>query len=208
MGKMRVMSRMRWFTFLIGLLVGALIILGFRFFTYSPEHVHYHANFAVYLNGNREQFKAAKYYEEVAVCSVDKIQTPQQRSHMHDNVNSVVHVHDHTVTWGQFFENLGWVIGSDFIVKDDGTKYIANGDSKLHILINDQDYTDLTSITNRVIQSRDRLLISFGNIDNPMLQQEYKSVPSTAQHYNETKDPTSCSGSEAVTPKDRLRHLF
>jgi hypothetical protein len=117
-------------------------------------------------------------------------------------------VHDHVVTWGQFFENLGWIVGPDFIAKDDGTKYVASGDAKLHVLINGQDYTDLTPLNNMVINDRDRLLVSFGDVSNPVLQQELKSVPADAKHYDESKDPASCAGNEAVTAGDRLRHLF
>lgn len=59
----------RWFLFVAGIVLGALALLVIRFFTYSPPQVHYHANFAVYINGQREQFKGPQYYQEVAVCS-------------------------------------------------------------------------------------------------------------------------------------------
>jgi len=202
------MTRMRWFAFVMGLLLGVLIILAIRLFTYDPPHTHYHANFAVYINGQREEFNNPKYYQEVAICSADNDNLPQQRAHMHDNINSVVHVHDSAVTWGQFFDNIGWEIGPNFIMKDDGTLLVASGDNQLHILLNGQDYTGLTSIANRVIGDRDRLLVSFGNIDNPQLQQEYTSVPSTAKHYDESTDPASCAGAENPTFSERLHHLF
>lgn len=198
-----------WFLLISGLVLGAVIILAIRFFTYSPVRVHYHANFAVYINGRREQFKGQRYYQEVAICSsTNDIATPQERAHMHDNVNSVVHVHDHAVTWGQFFENLGWYVGPDFIETADGHLYQASGDNQLHILINGQDYTGLSPITDRTIGDRDRLLVSYGDVSNSDLQKEYKSVPATAQKYDESQDPSSCAGSEKVTPADRLHHLF
>lgn len=127
---------------------------------------------------------------------------------MHDNINSVVHVHDHASTWGQFFENLGWYVGPDFIETADGHLYQNSGNSVLHVLINGQDYTGLTPITNMVIKDRSRLLVSYGDLSNSQLQQEYNSVPSTAKHYDETQDPSSCSGSEKVTISDRFHHLF
>ena len=209
MDKIKRLVKSRWFTLVAGLLLGALIVLGIRFFTYKPVQVHYHANFAVYINGKREEFKGPQYYQEVAVCSsVNGITTPQQRTHMHDDENSVIHVHDHAVTWGQFFENLGWYVGPDFIQKDDGTRYVADDNNKLNIVIDGQDYTDLQAITNNVIKDRDRLLLSFGDIDQRTIAKEYKSVPATAKHFDEAKDPASCSGSEKVTVKDRLHHLF
>lgn len=193
----------------VGILIGAGALLAVRFITYSPEHTHYHANFAVYINGRREEFKSKQYYQEVSICNATSgITIPQQRAHMHDDINSLVHVHDHAVTWGQFFENIGWLVGPDLIETANGTKYIADGSDKLHIIINGQDYTDLTAITDTVIKDRDRLLVSFGNIDQPTLSKEFKSVPATAKHYDESKDPASCAAGEAVTTKQRLEHLF
>jgi len=198
-----------WVLLGVGLLVGVLVLLGIRYFTYKPDQVHFHANFALYINGQREQFKSSLYYQEEAVCSsVNGLTSPQQRAHMHDNINSVIHVHDHAVTWGQFFENLGWYIGPDFIETADGTMYRNDGDSQLHIVKNGQDFTGLGAITNTLIKDRERLLVSFGNIDDATLQQEFKTVPNTAKHYDEAKDPASCAGSEKVTASQRLHHLF
>lgn len=198
-----------WFLLLVGIVLGALVLLVIRFFTYQPVQVHYHANFAVYINNQREEFKGPQYYQEVAICSsTNDITIPQQRAHMHDNINSVVHVHDHAVTWGQFFENIGWYVGPNFIQTADGTMYQENGNDKLHIIINGQDYTDLTPITNMVIKDRSRLLVSYGDLSQSQLNSEYASVPNTAKHYDETPDPASCSGSEKITVSDRLHHLF
>jgi hypothetical protein len=209
MGKVRVVARMRWFALFVGMLLGALIVLGIRFGTYSPEHVHYHANFAVFINGQREEFKAPKYYQEVAICSASHdITSPQQRVHMHDEENDVVHVHDHVVTWGNFFQSIGWNIGPDYLIKDDGTKYVESGADKLNITIDGKDYTDLGSITNMVIVDKSKVLVSFGDIDAPTLQQEYQAIPSTAAKHDADKDPSSCSGDESPTISDRLHHLL
>lgn len=209
MDKFKKVVGSRWFMLVAGVLLGALVLLTIRFATYKPVQVHYHANFAVYLNGKREEFKGRQYYQEVAACSsTNDISLPQQRAHMHDNINSVIHVHDHAVTWGQFFENFDWYVGPDFIETDDGTRYLGGEINKVNVILNGQDYTGLQAVTNMVIKDRDRLLVSYGNIDSSTLKQEFKSVPSTAKHYDEAKDPASCAGTEKVTTKDRLHHLF
>ncbi|MDB5185002.1 MAG: hypothetical protein JWN38_810 [Candidatus Saccharibacteria bacterium] len=195
----------------LGLVLGVLLVLVIRFATYSvPKSTHYHANFAVYLNGKREEFKDPKYYEEVAICSSgDGITIPQQRAHMHDEVNSVVHVHDSAVTWGQFFENLRWVIGPDFIETADGTMYRNNGNDQLHILINGQDYTGLGTIANMVIKDQSQLLVSYGDVSNASLKTEAATIGNKAKHYDESADPASCNtGDHEVTIKDRFKHLF
>ena len=198
-----------WVLFTLGVVVSALVLLGIRFLTYHPVQVHYHANFAVYINGQREPFKGANYYQEEAVCkTTNDISLPEQRAHMHDKINSVIHVHDHAATWGQFFENLGWYVGPDFMQTASGTMYVANDTAKLNIMLNGQDYTDLTPITNMLIKDQDRLLVSYGPPDQALLKTQFASVPDTAHHYDITKDPASCSGDENVTTSDRLHHLF
>ena len=127
---------------------------------------------------------------------------------MHEKINSVVHVHDHATTWGQFFENLGWYIGPDFIKTADGTLYREQDNAKLNLIINGQDYTGLQAITNTLIEDESRLLISFGDIPAKTLDEQYKTVASTAAKYDHAQDPASCAGSHKVTPKDRFQHLF
>ncbi|HSX46111.1 MAG TPA: hypothetical protein VLG27_03865 [Candidatus Saccharimonadia bacterium] len=203
-------AKTKWFAVMAGLLVGILVLLGIRFFTYKlPDQVHYHANFVLFINGQREEFKGPQYYQEVAVCSsTNAITIPQERAHMHDNINNVIHVHDHAVTWGQFFANLGWTLGPNFITTPDNTIYAQNGTEQLHLMLNGQDYTGLGGLSNTVIKDQDKLLVSYGDISQTQLKQEYGIIPSTAHHYDVTKDPASCSGSEKVTLHDRLTHLF
>lgn len=201
----RYTSKKAWF--LYGILLGILLILGVSFFTYNPKHTHYHANFAVYINSQRETFKDPKYYQEVASCSAYDSITPIERAHMHNNVNNVVHVHDDAVTWGQFFENLGWYVGDDFI-KTDKQLYQAHGDAKLHVIINGQDYTDLSPITNTIIKDEDKLLLSFGDLSKNTVDKEYAAIKNDAKHHDEVQDPASCSGHQSPGFLERLKHVL
>lgn len=196
----------KWAFLLYGLIGGALVILAIRFTTYNPQQTHYHANFAVYINGQKELFKDPKYYQETVICTLHG-STPLSRAHMHDETPGVIHVHDQAVTWGQFFENLGWEIGPDFLY--DGDQLYTAGDGKqLNIILNGQNMTGLTNITDQVIGDRDRLLVSFGNETQDQLNAEFKTVPNNAAHYDETRDPASCQGADETTLATRLKHLF
>jgi hypothetical protein len=198
----------KWFIAVGGLIIGAAIILGIRFATYKPDDVHYHANFALYINGQRELFQGAQYYAETEMCAANTAITPVGRAHMHDNVNNVVHVEDHAVTWGQFFTNIGWTLGPNFIQSPDNTMYVENGDQKLNVILNGQDYTDLGSMANYVIKDQDKLLVSYGTENGSMLMQQYNAIPSTAHKYDMSKDSGSCGSHSSTTMHDRLTHLF
>jgi hypothetical protein len=75
-------------------------------------------------------------------------------------------------------------------------------------MLNGQDYTGLSPITNMVINDKDRLLVSYGDVSQAVVRQEFDSVPATAAHYDAVKDPASCSGSHGTSAHDRLHHLF
>lgn len=196
-----------WLAAVGGLVLGALIILSIRFFAYNANHIHYHANFAVYLNGQSEQFKSPSYYEEETACKAEGSMTPQDRAHMHDAVNNVVHVHDNAVTWGQFFNNLGWSVGKDFIETRDRL-YQNNGKAVLNVILNGQNLTGISSITNTVIGDQDQLLLSYGDIGNAQLQSEYQAIPNAAKAHDSENDPATCSGPGTTTFSERLHHLF
>lgn len=170
--------------------------------------MHYHANFVLIINGQKEMFQGMQYYTDVSMCTTNTVMTPTERAHMHDNVNNVVHIEDHAVTWGQFFANIGWYMGPDFIESPDGTMYKEAGSTKLNLLINGQDYTDLGGVANTVIKDKDKLLVSFGDESNATLQQQYNAIPNSAAHYDATKDPKTCSGNHVITIHDRLVHIF
>ena len=193
----------------LGIFLGVLLLAAYRVATYEEKHTHYHANFALYINGKREEFKAPKYYQEVAVCkSGHEVSNPQERAHMHDNKNSLVHVHDHAVTWGQFFDNLGWIIGPDFIVDDNGNMYKADETNEVNIMIDGQDYTNLTTISNMVVKDTSKLLISYGPSDSAELDREFKTIPSTAKEANVSSDPATCASREALPFSEKLKHAF
>lgn len=191
----------------IGLVFGALIILGERAVTYRPaEKVHYHANFAIYINGQREQFKDIFYYIDTGTaCGAGQKMTPYERAHLHDNVNDVVHVEDEAVTWGQFFQNIGWVIDSK-LVRTPDQLLLADSGNRLTFMLNGEQ-TD--KVINSVIGDKDRLLVDFGSTDSQTLQKEFESVASTAGKYNGSKDVGSCGGaSEENSWSNRMRHMF
>ncbi|OGL35627.1 hypothetical protein A3F65_01000 [Candidatus Saccharibacteria bacterium RIFCSPHIGHO2_12_FULL_47_16b] len=193
----------------IGLLVGTLIILGIRFVTYQPEKgVHYHANFAVYLNGQREEFKDIFYYIGGESCTGenDHEMTPYARAHMHDRVNDVVHVEDEAVTWGQFFQNVGWVVDPKVIRTPDKV-LLADSSNKVSFMLNGE---KVDNIVSRVIGDKDRLLVDFGPTSNADLEKEFVTMASNAEQYNNSPDSGTCGGAmqDKNSWRDRLKQML
>src|SRR6185295_4220253 len=92
------------------------------------------------------------------------------RVHMHDNVNDVIHVHDKAVTYGDFFTNLGWAIGPDFVFTDKGL--VSNSaDKQWTFMLNG---SKVDRVDNKVIGDQDKLLVSFGPADTDFMAQYNK----------------------------------
>lgn len=190
---------------LIGFVLGIFWLVAIRFVMYKTDAVHYHANFAVYVNGQREEFSNFTFYEEVASCSSDELNNPKARGHMHDNVNHVVHVHDHGVTWGHFFANLGFTLGDD-VLKTDKGRFVSGEDGKeLRFILNGQ---ETETITNQTIRSEDVLLIDYGSETDAVLNERFDNIQRDAGEFNQRDDPSSCRGAQHVTFSDRLKHAL
>lgn len=172
----------------IGFVAGILWLLVMRALLAYPAAVHYHANFGVYINGERQAFSDFGYYEEVQACLEDGSVNPRARVHMHQPNNDVVHVHASGATWGNFFENIGWAISDSALIAENSV-YIDGADGTLSYFINGQ---PAQRVAEKVIESEDILLISFGT--NDVHAAQLASIASTAGSFNETPDPAACSG--------------
>lgn len=180
----------RWLPLAIGFLTGILAFTAVRYFIAQPQETHYHSNFAVYINGEREQFDNFTHYEEIAACTSAYEDNPKGRVHMHGQVNDVIHVHDKRVTYGNFFQNLGWGVGKDYLATADKI-YLEDKSHKLTFILNGE---TIDSVAGRVIGNLDRLLVSYGNQSDEELNEQYDSVASTAEEVNSYQDPSTCGG--------------
>lgn len=65
------------------------------------------------------------------------------------------------------------------------------------------------SVGNQLVQSGDRLLISYGpESEAEVLRTQFPQVASDAETYNQRQDPAGCSGAAEITLWDRIRHAF
>ena len=188
----------------LGFLVGVFGFGLYRFVTFGEDHTHYHANFSVYVDGEQEQFESFSYYEELTACSLDTTPTAKGRVHMHEPENSVVHVHDDAVTWGHFFENLGYSVGDQHM--SNGTDlYTESDDQTIHYILNGE---AVKSPTGKAIGDEDRLLVVVGTATEEDAIEFFETVPEDAHEHNESSDPGACNSNEGYSFTDRLKGVF
>lgn len=194
-----------WFMLLLAFLLGALSLIAIRFATIKDTSVHYHADFALYINGQKDEFESFTFYEEVQSCSADNANNVKARAHMHDKKAGLIHVHDAGVTWGQFFNNLGYTVGDQVLETDDGVFNDGRDGRKLTFILNKQ---EVDAIANRVIGNTDKLLINYGTEDEATLQANLNALPDQAGEANTQNDPAACSGGHSLTFTDRLKQAI
>jgi hypothetical protein len=181
--------------------LGIFWLFAMRFVLIDKKEVHYHANFAVFVDGERLPFDRFTFYEEIESCGGDDINNPKIRAHMHDKVNHVVHVHDNGATWGHFFANLSYVNGDTLFKTDSGT-YVEDDTTEIRFLLNNE---EVQTTANRHIGDEDVLLVSIGSPTDEDLQNQYEQITQDAAEYNEKDDPSSCSGGKPFTLGERLK---
>lgn len=147
---------------------------------------HYHANFAMYINGERVDFSGDNFMEDVAGCWLSDLMFPKDRVHLHENNPDTIHVHAQGVSWGHFFANTGIVFNDRVLSLEDGALvYMTNEDNSISFLLNGE---TVTNPFNDLIKSKDRLIIAYWyNEDISDL-----FVSDNAGEYNSKYDPGSC----------------
>jgi hypothetical protein len=186
---------------LFAFLLGAVAMVAFRFLTLENKEVHYHANFAVFVEGERLPFDNFTFYEEIAACGGNGIDSPKIRVHMHDQINHVAHVHDNGVSWGHFFANLGYANG-DSVFKTDESVYIEDDDTEIRFILNGE---EVQTTANRTIGDEDVLLVSVGKPSADELKDQYGQIKQDADFYNQNDDPSACSGGTPYSLTERLK---
>lgn len=193
--------------FSVGMLLGLLLFGVIRFATAPwPQRPHFHANWAIFVNGTPVDLSAVRYMQSVQVCAADDRMQPEQRVHMHNGEAGVVHIHDDGVAWGHLLQNLGFDLGTDYLILDDGRRLLVDGERSLKFALNNFVVSD---VDNRLIAPGDRLLISFGTeAAETVLARQFPRVRSNAAEYDQRSDPAGCAGATSESFWVRLRRAF
>ena len=192
----------------IGMVLGALALGIARLVALPPEHAtHFHANFAVFVNGQRLDLSADRFMEDVSKCKAEPAQQdPPDRAHLHSRDHDVVHVHAPATSWANLFTNLHMALGDEWMVLPTGEALRRMDERSLHFVLNG---VSVGGIANRTIHSKDRLLVSYGDeTPEQLVATQFAVVKSNAAEFNEKPDPATCSGAHETTMSERLRRAF
>lgn len=192
----------------VGVVIG-MVAFGLVRLAFLPplEVTHYHANWAMWIEGQRVDFSHDRYMEDVAACSADASTiTAPQRVHLHNGNPDVVHVHHVGATWGHLMQNLDWGLGPDWLLTDGGELFQGGDGKRLTFVLNG---LVVPPASNRVIQPGDRMLISYGAEEaDTLLRDRFPSVLADAPEFDLSFDPAGCQGNVTETFGERVRRAF
>lgn len=191
----------------VGILLGVVGLTAFRLaFAHPPEPTHFHANFALYVDGERVDLSGDEYMEDVTACAMGETVLPRARVHLHNNDPDVVHVHHEGVTWGHLFANLGMGVGKKYIANRDGAVLTEGGGRTLKFVLNGRPQF---AIHNELVRPGDRLLVSYGGESEAVaVRDQFPGVAADAKEFDTRDDPAGCAGAHQMTLWERIRHAF
>ncbi len=153
------------------ILIGMLAVAGKAIITdKKPEAFHIHADFALFLRGERFDF-AKPEFMSIEPCTPEETNLiPSAYAHLgeeglgsavhlHGNVGHIIHVHRPGITYKDFFNSLDMEFEKGLLVNRNGKETKDNATNTFRYFINDQEVENLTDIE---IQSLDRTLITYG----------------------------------------------
>lgn len=137
------------------------------------EKVHEHADFAVYLNGEKFDFTKAKYQSS-------DTNPLDPDAHLHDGNGDVTHKHRKGITLGYFFDTLNMKFDNQCFATDDDKQYCSTADKKLRMFVNGKENT---AFGNYEFTDLDRILITYG--DETGVADQITSISDDACLYSE-----------------------
>ncbi|MFB6204289.1 MAG: hypothetical protein ABEJ75_01455 [Candidatus Nanohaloarchaea archaeon] len=152
---------------LIGLVAGA--------YTLAPENIssgqdigpvgsaHYHADFAVYINGDKFDFSRRKY------------QVVSRRVHVESLSDDVIHAHASGVTFGYFLETLGWEYNTTALSTRDRT-YLEKEGKEVRMFVDAGNGWKEIKPRDYLFSDGERILLVYGDYTREEIRRMQKSV--------------------------------
>ncbi len=134
------------------------------------QSVHWHADFALYIRGERYDFKQERFISDTE----DEL---SENVHIHEPFHAIVHVHREGTTWREFFDSLGFELTDQCLTTPEGEQLCNSDAERLSFVLNG---VRLDGLAFQDITNIDRALISFGSESDEDLMQQYAEVETEA----------------------------
>lgn len=139
----------------------------------AQQEYHVHADFALYINGERFNFSQEKYMSTNNTLLSNFV-------HIHDLNGNVVHFHRQGIDLAFFFRSLGMRFNETCLKLDDGRQFCSGQQATLRFFVNGQENKKFGSY---IPSDLDKILITFGP-PGENVSQQLASISSDACIYS------------------------
>lgn len=167
---------------ILGLIIAVAVMVGkILLDNDAPEigvvgEVHYHTDFALYINGRQYNFTQEKYMST-------ENKTLSNFAHLHDLNGNIIHKHASGITLGFFLETLDMKLNDTCFILDDGASYCNEGNKKLTLYVNGKRDDQFAGYDFR---DGDKILLSYGEESEEEIRAQIQSVTEEACIYSLT----------------------
>jgi hypothetical protein len=150
----------------------------------NPDPNHTHADFAVFLGGNRADFAEEIYMSGSSKEGEDHSADHHQFFHLHDGNGTVIHRHKPALTLGEFFSSLPGVRyrGDEFLFMDCLGCANAQGSWRVRLFVNGEERTEGSEYP---FSDLDKIVLT-DTTDPAELRSQLRSVSDDACLYSRT----------------------
>ncbi len=129
---------------------------------FIPREVNYKAGFAIFTNSTFRIFTAPMYHNLSSVVFI-KADSP-----------NIINIKEEAVTWDDFFKTLPFKLTADCLTTGTKETFCTGDSGSLKFYLNGNRVDNLLE---RIIQNKDRALITFGNENETQIQMQLQQVP-------------------------------
>jgi len=167
---------------LLVLIIAVAVIMGKTLLERGTPEVgvvgdlHYHADFAMYLHGERYNFSQKKYMST-------ENKSLSNFAHFHDMNGNIIHKHAEGVTLGFFLETLNIKLNATCLMLDNGASYCTEGNKEWKMYVGGEHNDQFDTYD---VQDEDKILLSYGDELEEEIKRQLNSLSDEACIYSLT----------------------
>lgn len=159
----------------------------------NPDPNHTHADFAIYLEGEKLDFSDTKYMSGLSTDETTHDEEGEHKHpyfHLHDRIGHVIHQHKPDLTFGEFLSSLGFTMTAQCLTLDTNVMVCPDGGKRWQMFVNRS--TGLTAGGEErpfdpgfTFKDGDRILLTYG-ASAEIAKEQLSAMTSDACLYSRT----------------------
>lgn len=168
--------------------IGELVVEGdnradlFRGVTQNPDPNHTHADFGIFIRGEKLDFSDGRFMAGEGSNDHDEHGHAHDTMHLHDEVGHVIHRHKPDQTLSDFLDSIGFTLTETCLETDENEEYCNNSNETWQMFVNGK---QVPVNANYAFKDEDQILLTFGRSDAD-IEKQLQQMTDDACLYSKT----------------------